>query len=262
MSGFVKYQKVAANADGDVELMSPSTTTDETISPLQKEVYVEEIGRSKQVEVTDVCFNYIYGVFKLSKERPLEENDFFLLPEDCSASFNGDLLRSHWNATTDSGSSLTRALFNIYGRPYLVIGVYLFLATLLQFLGPVFLNLLVDCVSQLESTANLYTIILYTVLLIVSKISVAFISTQYAFHIGNLSIAVSAAIKTTIYQKMLRLSTESKREYGSVLPPSLTHSLTHSLAHSLTHSLTHSGDAVKPVYCRYRAGRWNYDEFT
>lgn len=214
MTSSVKYHKVSTDvADGDVELTLPSTSTnDETISPLQEAVKDENTTENRSEKKVDACFNYIYEVFTLSKVRPLEENDFQFLPDDCSASFNGDLLRAHWNADS---SSLTKALVSIYGRQYLCIGFYLFFATLLQFLGPVFLNLLVDCVSQEESTANLYTTILYTVLLIASKVSVAFISTQYAFHIGKLSIAVSAAIKTIIYQKMLRLSTESKREYGS-----------------------------------------------
>ena len=49
--------------------------------------------------------------------------------------------------------------------------------------------------------------------LFLSKVLVAFVSTQYEFQSAILSIKIAAAIKNAVYQKALKLSTSSRRKY-------------------------------------------------
>ena len=154
---------------------------------------------------SDYAFSWMNKIFRTSQEKLLQEDDFYVLPYRCTCRHNGALLKNYWGK-----SNLLRALRTVFGCEYLMIGLLILTQVLINFLGPIFLNMLVSCVSIGCDSKYLG---LYTILLVLSKVTNSFLSTQSAFRIARISISMQAAIKTNLYQKMLRLSTDSRRNY-------------------------------------------------
>ena len=173
----------------------------------------------------DWTFSWLNNLL-LTKARShvLQTDDFPLsnLPFSCTCQKNGFLLNAFWNARLKESntknknkkqkqsSSLLVSIINSYGLQYMYIGIFIGLSTLTTFIGPIILQKLVDCSTN---PTNTWIIAVYILILFLSKIAVAFLSTQYEFQSAVLSIKIAAAIKSAVYQKALKLSTSSRRKY-------------------------------------------------
>lgn len=173
----------------------------------------------------------------LSITTSLQPDDAPTLPNHCNSQLNGGLLRKHWrshfktdkpltwsdyiqylasifllNAYDDQepSKSLTWALLVIYGRDVLLLGVVLCTFSILSFSGPALLHALVSCAENDSSWGDILWLLFA---LIVSKLLIAILSTQYTYYLTQLSITMGAGLKDCLFTKTLRLSTESRREF-------------------------------------------------
>ena len=161
-----------------------------------------------------LAFQWFDFIIQLAQKRVLKESDATTLP----ASVDGKLTRTRlwavWSEPeryTGDKRLLLQAIIEIYGMEYLVIGIYLFFASICSFLGPVLLHRLV--VLAQDNTSNTFDIILCAFYLFLSRLIAAICNTQYTFKTGILSVQVGAAIKGCLFQKVLSLSTKSRRAY-------------------------------------------------
>lgn len=165
-----------------------------------------------------LTFSWMNSLFLEAQNKALQQEDAPPLPRKCLCRRNGLLLRKLWRNNVDTTSSdtdiykmgLFRSICRIYGFEYALTGLNLAGSIILGFLGPLFLNGLVNCAERGDS---LNIISLYIALLFLSRVLMAFLSTQYSYSTAQLSIAVSAATKSCVFRKILRLSTASRRNF-------------------------------------------------
>lgn len=163
-------------------------------------------------------FAWVNDVIRISQEQVLDEENVPRLPQQCLASYNRRLLEKEWSrdSSCEGGHSLTTSLWQIYGWRYAFIGVYLLLSTLALFIGPVLLKQLVEQAELGVDTIDEQTYVMQLVgFLFLSKILASFFSTQYSYQCGVLGVCVGAAIRGSLFGKIMLLSTESRRKYAA-----------------------------------------------
>lgn len=200
-------------------------------------------------EKFSLSFSWMTHIFTMAQTKTLQQEDCPTLPRRCRCKPNGEMLRQAWGEayggkggsedpsrgppqspshitaaatvtppTTPHGVSdnkgdrrdLFFAIMAIYGAEYAFAGLYLAASVLLSFLGPIFLERLVTCAEEQRPlrVVGWYIFLLYT-----SRVLMAVMSTQYSYLVAQVGISVAAAVKSCVFRKVLRLSTQSRRSY-------------------------------------------------
>jgi ABC-type bacteriocin/lantibiotic exporter with double-glycine peptidase domain len=182
---------------------------------------------SMVMKMSALFLNKYNSLFETAKNRAIQPSDAPSLPSACASSVNGMDLSASWSPSLSQGdeqhssstqqttsSSLVSALFHIYGRSLVLLGFLQAIYSVLAFVGPILLHSLVICAEE-SSACSISKISIYLSILIVSKLLVAILSTQYSYYSGELNVSIAAALKDCIFRKTLRLSTASKMEYST-----------------------------------------------
>lgn len=175
-----------------------------------------------------ISFSWLNYVFDGISDR-LSTEEAPELPDNCLAGNEkarrfSDLLsnikrnsnkvsdENHEKCATESIDTINiyKALIAVFGREYLMLGIFVGFQAVFTFSGPLLLHKLVELT---ESGADLRVIVFYIALLVLSKISASLMNTQYTFGCGMMLVKVSSALKSFIFKKTLRLSTSSRRKY-------------------------------------------------
>lgn len=143
-------------------------------------------------------------LFAKAKDSILQASDTPPAPSCTRSRTNGNSLVNEWKRARN----LTYSLLRCYKRPFVAAGALLAASSGLIVIGPLFLRQLVICA---ESNASVATVSFYLLLLLASKAAGSVLSTQYSYSCGELGVSASAALRWVVFDKMLRLSTDSKR---------------------------------------------------
>lgn len=158
--------------------------------------------------ISTITFRYLNSFFQVASKKVLEVEDCPDLPEKCSSVKNGSLIKALW--ATSPPRSLTQSLIKIYWLEYCCIGLILGASSCLSFGGPVLLHRLIVCAETNAATSE---IALNGLALFVCRLTVSILSTQYTYRAGLIGVSIASGLKSCLYQKTLRLSTNSRRQY-------------------------------------------------
>ena len=189
---------------------------------------LQDTGRDSVVPDIDswfgiITFSWFTHVIHNAQKRVLQTTDATPLPSNCDATDTRMQLWNVWSETFDEDTyttgiegekkrkSLLRAIVEIYGFEYACIGIHLFLASIFSFFGPILLHRLVVLAEQPQP--NMAQIMLCALWLFLSRLMAAIFNTQYSFLSTAMSVRIGAAIKGCLFQKVLCLSTKSRRAY-------------------------------------------------
>eukprot|EP00606_Chrysophyceae_sp_TOSAG23-5_P001456 GSChrysophyteH2.ASY1.ANO1.1146.1 assembled CDS len=189
---------------------------------------LQDTGRDSEVPDIDswfgiITFSWFTHVIHNAQKRVLQTTDATPLPSNCDATDTRMQLWNVWSETLDEDTyttgiegekkrkSLLRAIIEIYGFEYACIGIHLFLASIFSFFGPILLHRLVVLAEQPQP--NTAQITLCALWLFLSRLMAAIFNTQYSFLSTAMSVRIGAAIKGCLFQKVLCLSTKSRRAY-------------------------------------------------
>lgn len=161
---------------------------------------------------SSLFFSYLEPLLEIARSRPLQIGDMSTLPIEMKCNTNSNILGAVWN----SGKTLSQALISVYLIEYLKIGLFLCLASCLNFAGPLALRQLVRGVEENGPWGNTA---IFIAILVLSKAASALASTHYSCQIGKLSLSISTAIKGQLFRKIIRLSVASrqKQTVGSIV---------------------------------------------
>eukprot|EP01036_Dinobryon_divergens_P036383 gene36383-47364_t len=155
---------------------------------------IEEEGRgeddpSGRNYYSEIFFMWLNRVFPIAQARSIEVDDLVFLPFVCTCRKNADIFTSAWTVH----GSLLRVVRVGYLAEYCWIGTLLGAASVLNFVGPLALR---ELVRAAEQRAPWDQILLSILLLFLSKVLSALFATHYSCQAGEISISISAAIKS------------------------------------------------------------------
>jgi ABC-type multidrug transport system fused ATPase/permease subunit len=197
--------------------------------------------------VYSVSYTWMNDVFTVASAQTLKEVDIPILPADCCCAYNTKLLSVAWDRTDLHGkgelnsesdvNSLTilqrlwrsvnfigqmrkhdqlqsgrllHALLRVYWKEYMKIGLFVMAFTVSAFAGPILLSKIVE---SRENNSHAGIVFAYIATLFLSRVLFSVSFNYMTFLVNQIKIAMGGGIKGCIYNKILSLSTESRRDY-------------------------------------------------
>ena len=161
-----------------------------------------------------LTFQWMQDLLILGNQRALEASDLYPLLEKDKASYIYKQFKTQWNiqlnkakSSTNKTPSLTFALMNAYGYPFLCAGILKLINDSCQFVGPYLLNKLIKLLSDptQPSTMGYY----YVLGLFLSNVTMSLCLRQYFWWCYRVGLRLRSAVITSVYQKSLVISTSS-----------------------------------------------------
>ncbi|XP_043965411.1 ATP-binding cassette sub-family C member 4-like isoform X2 [Gambusia affinis] len=150
------------------------------------------------------------------KQR-LNENDMYgVLPEDRSENLGEDLQRI-WTQEVRSARkelqdpNLTRVLLKAYGKSYALAGLYVFSLEAIKVFQPLLLGKIIEYFENYnpDDAAGLYTAYGFAAAMSISTFALTILQHLYYYQVLRIGMRIRVAMCHMIYQKALRLSSES-----------------------------------------------------
>ena len=189
---FHPYQEGAtySNLQND-ELRNPllyySTSHQDISQDNNQQIYNHIEKRKSYYQI--FMFSWLNPMFSIAQDRVLEQSDLFVLPQHMTCQFNDTLLGQRWRIR----KSVALALYDVYFVRYMQLGFFILLASLLTFIGPLSLELLI---SIAEHGAPMETIVLVIAFLFLSKVVTAFCTAHYLGRATNMATSISSGEPT------------------------------------------------------------------
>ncbi|KAL6600247.1 hypothetical protein LY90DRAFT_660286 [Neocallimastix californiae] len=169
--------------------------------------------------LSKITYSWENPLFKVGYHRPLEKNDLYLLPPKLTEQYNEKNFYDKWNKTeADKGkgkAGLLKTFIKIFGLKWASSGLLMLFSDTCDTLSPVFLELLLNYLSNKEATEHeAYKGWIY----IFCIFGLQIFSTLTANYYINLSSQVGLSVRATligiIYRKTLKLSNKSRQIIG------------------------------------------------
>lgn len=149
---------------------------------------------------------FLYWVNPLVKKGRMEKlknpDDVFDVPPDLSAPLASEKFQQEQERT--NVSFFLRALYNLYGREFFLIGILKFLADCAGFASPILLNLVVNFME--DKKADIRWGYFYAFGLAASTFVVAMTNTHFNLYMSELKLKVRAVLVTAVYRHTLAVS--------------------------------------------------------
>ncbi|XP_021346979.1 multidrug resistance-associated protein 7-like [Mizuhopecten yessoensis] len=169
-----------------------------------------------------LTYNWVQPLLKKGNEKAgLSSIDMFVMPNDLNVKrvqeqFSKTLQQVDSSVQTDKKkkSTLLQALYKAYGLEFfLYCGILELIAHLINFTGPISLGLLIAFFENGDEPSNIgYR---YAFLLFLSSFGKALLESRFHFVRMHVFMKVRMSIMTTIYQKVLRISTVSLSKFST-----------------------------------------------
>ncbi|XP_077583755.1 ATP-binding cassette sub-family C member 4-like [Stigmatopora nigra] len=175
---------------------------------------VQDNPSSKANLFSKLFFCWLNPLFRIGYKRRLEENDMYkVLPEDASDRL-GEELQWFWNqemkmATKEQRQpELTTALIKCYWRPYVLIGVYIFLQEVIKIIQPLLLGKLIEYFEGSAPTGpnTVHMAYSYASGLCLATAWMALLHHLYFYQAQRAGMKIRVAMCHMIYRKALRLN--------------------------------------------------------
>eukprot|EP00250_Pteridium_aquilinum_P011989 c20437_g1_i1 orf=297-4817(-) len=155
-----------------------------------------------------LLFTWVTPLMDLGTTRQLEYDDLFILPENLDPKICSKWLLKSWDEeqqVSKQNSSLFRAIYLVYRKQYLSIGIVKILNDTCGFAGPLLLNAIV---GSMENGSDKSLWVGYWCAISIGMVSMlrAFLGTQYTFLVAKLKLQLRASIIMLIYSKSLHMS--------------------------------------------------------
>ncbi|KAL3686877.1 hypothetical protein R1sor_013186 [Riccia sorocarpa] len=162
-----------------------------------------------------LTFSWVTPLMDIGSVRQLTQEDLFPLPKEMSPNLCCGRLYSHWEEEKKKGGSpsLLKPILRTYGRAWLAVGVLKVVNDSLSFLGPVFLNGIVNFLET-QNKSLLYGYGWAVGLGIVSVVR-AFLGAHYTNMLLRVRLQLKASISAMIYQKALCVSLAERSCFSS-----------------------------------------------
>ncbi|KAG4104318.1 hypothetical protein H8356DRAFT_1029599 [Neocallimastix lanati (nom. inval.)] len=169
--------------------------------------------------LSKITYSWENPLFKVGYHRPLEKNDLYLLPPKLTEQYNEKNFYDKWNKTeAEKGkgkAGLLKTFVKIFGLKWASSGLLMLFSDTCDTLSPVFLELLLNYLSNKEATEHeAYKGWIY----IFCIFGLQIFSTLTANYYINLSSQVGLSVRATligiIYRKTLKLSNKSRQIIG------------------------------------------------
>ncbi|CAL8268154.1 unnamed protein product [Lota lota] len=158
-----------------------------------------------------IFFCWLSPLFRTGFKRRLEEDDMLrVLPEDGSETL-GEALQRYWDKEVLRAKedlrppNLTKVLVQCYWKPYLLIGIYIFLGETIKVLQPVLLGHLI-LYFEGPHAASLSEAYGYAAAVCCSTVAMALLHHLYFYHVQRAGMKIRIAVCHMIYRKALRLN--------------------------------------------------------
>uniref|UniRef100_A0A087XBS8 Multidrug resistance-associated protein 4 n=1 Tax=Poecilia formosa TaxID=48698 RepID=A0A087XBS8_POEFO len=151
-----------------------------------------------------------------NKQRLNESDMYGVLPEDRSEKL-GENLQRIWtqevrNATKElRGPKLTRVLVKAYGKSYALAGLYVFSLEAIKVVQPLLLGKIIEYFEKYnpDDAAGLHAAYGFAAAMSVSTFALTILQHLYYYQVLRIGMRIRVAMCHMIYQKALRLSSES-----------------------------------------------------
>ncbi|CAI5760337.1 unnamed protein product [Candida verbasci] len=165
-----------------------------------------------------ITFDWMGGLMKKGYHKFLVESDLPPLPKELKATRTSNLFNHYWNKQPMHKKSLFWAISQAFGLQFLLGGVFKAAQDSLAFVQPQLLRLLIKFVNDYSKSMKKGEPIPLTkgLMIAVSMFIVSVVQTaclhQYFQRAFDLGMKIKSSLTSTVYDKSLVLSNESKQE--------------------------------------------------
>ncbi|KAI5949274.1 YCF1 [Candida jiufengensis] len=194
----------------------------ETLLPMKPLNYYQRLKTVSPYDRANVfsriTFDWIGGLMKQGYNNYLTQKDLPPLPKDLKAKNTNKDFNHYWNRQPSTKKSLFWAISNAFGSEFLLGGVFKAAQDSLAFIQPQLLRLLIKFVNDYSQSVKKGEPLPLTrgLMIAVSMFLVSIIQTaclhQYFQRAFDLGMKIKSALTSTVYDKSLVLSSESKQE--------------------------------------------------
>ena len=221
-------------------LAEPAQMADQKVNPAETGDNETDISRSKVKEPTPfktspelycgypsvLTFSWFSGLVALGRTKTLELIDLYKLnPTDTTyqtgRKFLSNFKLPSFNSYNFPGTedfpatmenfekcpSLVKAMVSTYGKLFFSASIFKLGNDILQFLNPIFLNLMIDFIS---SNQKIWVGYIYAILMFVGAVTVTVCLHQYFHRVFRIGMNMRSSLITLIYQKALKLDAASQ----------------------------------------------------
>ncbi|KAF8934648.1 hypothetical protein BGZ52_003729 [Haplosporangium bisporale] len=162
-------------------------------------------------------FHWVTGLMRKGYAKPLTMDDLWLLrKEDQSKNVSLTFAEAWERELGRSSPSLVRALFNAFGKPFYIAGLWKVLNDLLGFAQPVLLKEMLRFVMSYkkgEQPQPIYRGYTIACLMFICSLSQTTVLHQYFHLCFRTGMHIRTGLVTAIYQKSLRLANSARQEF-------------------------------------------------
>ncbi|KAL6604391.1 hypothetical protein LY90DRAFT_663298 [Neocallimastix californiae] len=169
--------------------------------------------------LSKITYSWENPLFKVGYHRPLEKNDLYLLPPKLTEAYNEDRFYDKWNKTENKkgkgNANVLKTLVKIFGLKWCSAGVLKLFSDACSTVSPVFLELLLDHLSNKEATEKeAYKGWVYIFCIFGLQIFSTLIVNYYTNLVNEVGLSIRATLIGIIYRKTLKLSNKERQTIG------------------------------------------------
>ncbi|KAJ1514976.1 Multidrug resistance-associated protein 1 [Coelomomyces lativittatus] len=242
-------QPLTSSNPTDIELTStsPPNTKKKSKSPPPPSNHANTlIPFSTSNPLSKLLYSWQTQFMWLGYRRPLQISDLYALPPHLEAQWNGEAIErtfKHHSSTLEKESSssmtspppvdtslttlpsyvpsLSKVLFQVYGKEWMLGGLFQFISIATPLISPYFLKLLLDYLNTLyEASSNpsvtskpsIGTGVGYVFAMLGLQLTSTLANAQFFTMCMKLGMQVRSGLVTTLYRKALRLSLKARTQ--------------------------------------------------
>jgi len=169
--------------------------------------------------LSKITYSWENPLFKVGYHRPLEKNDLYLLTPKLTEEYNENRFYERWDKTEakkgKGKASVLNTIIKIFGVKWASSGILKLISDACNTVSPVFLELLLDHLSNKEAKENeAYKGWVYILCMFGLQIISTLISNYYTNIVMEVGVSIRAIIIGIIYRKTLKLSNKARQTIG------------------------------------------------
>ncbi|KAI8894568.1 P-loop containing nucleoside triphosphate hydrolase protein [Globomyces pollinis-pini] len=163
-------------------------------------------------------FSYFSGFVTRALNRDLVPEDYPIIdPQDDCESVSDSLIKEWLMESTKTHPSLTKVLFRLYGKSYILVGIPYLLEVFAQVGQGYFLSLLLTWFEQSNEDADIQQAAFYIFAISASLMGQSVFHAVAWFVAQRIGIQVRVGLIATIYRKSLKLSIANTASTGQIV---------------------------------------------
>ncbi|ORX67698.1 hypothetical protein BCR32DRAFT_297543 [Anaeromyces robustus] len=165
-----------------------------------------------------LTYSWENPIFNIGYQRPIQENDIYLLDPKFKEEINEKKFYEKWNRTIEKKgkASVFKTLFKVFGWKWASAGIVKLMSDLSNTISPVFLELLLDHLNSREEGKDheIYKGWVYVFCIFLLQFLATIFTNAYMQIVAEVGLGVRSTVVGIIYRKSLKLSNKARQSIG------------------------------------------------